>query len=181
MTTAEPSRIDPAIVTGLYERHAPELRLFLLGVLRNADLASEALQNTFAKALESAHTANPDSLKAWLFQVAFREALVLRRRGRAHDRSLRQLAAAAQKLDRGASDDCPADRMVQSELVEQLRRALEELPADQSRVVRMRIYEEKSFAAIADELAAPLGTVLTRMRLAVKKLSQRLRSSHDGH
>ncbi len=30
----------------------------------------------------------------------------------------------------------------------------------------MRIYEEKSFAEIAEELSAPLGTVLTRMRLA---------------
>jgi RNA polymerase sigma factor (sigma-70 family) len=181
LTTAEPSRIDPAIVTGLYERHAPELRLFLLGVLRNADLASEALQNTFAKALESAHTANPESLKAWLFQVAFHEALLLRRRGLVHDRSLRHLAAAARQLEPGNSGDCPADRMARSELVEQLRRALEDLPVDQRRVVRMRIYEEKSFAAIADELAAPLGTVLTRMRLAVKKLSQRLRSSHDPH
>lgn len=36
----------------------------------------------------------------------------------------------------------------------------------------MRIYEEKSFAEIAEELSVPLGTVLTRMRLALKKLSR---------
>jgi len=179
LTTAEPSRIDPAIVTGLYEQHAPELRLFLVGVLRNADLASEALQNTFAKALEQGHTANPELLKGWLFQVAFHEALALRRRSRTHDRSLRQLAQVAQSGSPGDSPDAPADRMAQSELVQELRRALDELPADQLRVVRLRIYEDKSFATIANELAAPLGTVLTRMRLAVKKLSQRLRSSHD--
>jgi RNA polymerase sigma factor (sigma-70 family) len=189
LTTADSSRIDPAIVTALYERHAHELRLFLIGVLRDADLASEALQNTFARALESGHTANPESIKGWLFQVAFREALLLRRRGRTQDRSLRQLANAFQNAglaggsaaSRGAAsrDHGPADRLAHTELVEELRRALAELPADQRRVVRMRIYEEKTFAAIAEELGAPLGTVLTRMRLAVKKLSQRLRSTHD--
>jgi RNA polymerase sigma-70 factor, ECF subfamily len=40
----------------------------------------------------------------------------------------------------------------------------------------MRIYQDKTFAAIADELSAPLGTVLTRMRLALKRLSRRLGS-----
>jgi RNA polymerase sigma-70 factor (ECF subfamily) len=38
----------------------------------------------------------------------------------------------------------------------------------------MRIYEEKKFAAIAEELGLPLGTVLTRMRLALKKLAASL-------
>ena len=38
----------------------------------------------------------------------------------------------------------------------------------------MRIYEEKTFAQIARELDAPLGTVLTRMRSALRKLHSRL-------
>ncbi|MBT4866073.1 MAG: RNA polymerase subunit sigma-24, partial [Planctomycetaceae bacterium] len=37
--------------------------------------------------------------------------------------------------------------------------------------VCMRIYDEKTFQVIADELNLPLGTVLTRMRLALKKLA----------
>jgi DNA-directed RNA polymerase specialized sigma24 family protein len=38
----------------------------------------------------------------------------------------------------------------------------------------MRIYEQKKFATIAEELGLPLGTVLTRMQSALKKLRQRL-------
>ncbi len=95
MTTADQGRIDPAAakarVAALYECYAEELRLFLTGVLRNADLADEALQNTFAKAVESGHTAREESVKGWLFQVAFNEAILLRRRGQVHTRSLRQL------------------------------------------------------------------------------------------
>ena len=38
----------------------------------------------------------------------------------------------------------------------------------------MRMHEEKTFATIADELGVPLGTVLSRMQAALKKLRQRL-------
>src|SRR5579872_920127 len=75
LTTADHGRIDPAVVAALYEQHANELRLFLTGVLRDADLAAEALQNTFTKAVASGHTAREESMKSWLFQVGFHEAL----------------------------------------------------------------------------------------------------------
>jgi RNA polymerase sigma factor (sigma-70 family) len=188
LTTADQGRIDPAAVTALYECYADELRLFLTGVLRNADLADEALQNTFAKAVESGHTAHEESIKGWLFQVAFHEAVLLRRRGQVHERSLRAMARGqgAQSDGRqvgkqagGGRFDSPDDRLVRSELVEQVQKALAELPADQRQVIQMRIYEDKTFAAIASELSAPLGTVLTRMRLALKRLSRRLGSEQD--
>jgi RNA polymerase sigma-70 factor (ECF subfamily) len=185
LTTADQGRIDPAVVTALYERYAGELRLFLTGVLRNADLVDEALQNTFAKAVESGHTAREESVKGWLFQVAFHEAVLLRRRGQIHDRSVRQLARgqAAPSGGNSAVGDglgSPDDRLARSETIEQVRRALADLPADQRQVVEMRIYEDKTFAAIATELSAPLGTVLTRMRLALKRLSRRLGSEQGG-
>ncbi len=66
--------------------------------------------------------------------------------------------------------------MLRSETTERVRQALGELPPDQRQVVEMRIYEDKTFAVIADELSAPLGTILTRMRLALKRLSRRLGS-----
>lgn len=175
MTTADQGRIDPAVVAALYESYSAQLRLFLTGVLRNADLADEALQNTFAKAVESGHTAREESVKGWLFQVAFHEAVLLRRRGQINDRSLRQLA-------RGHVDDgfnFPDDRLGRAETAERVQRALAELPGDQRQVVEMRIYQDKTFAAIAEELSAPLGTVLTRMRLALKRLSRRLGSERD--
>ncbi len=41
----------------------------------------------------------------------------------------------------------------------------------------MRIYDEKTFAAIAEELSLPLGTVLSRMQLAIRKLRLKLEQS----
>ncbi|HET6328615.1 MAG TPA: RNA polymerase sigma factor [Planctomycetaceae bacterium] len=165
-------RIDSAVIASLYERYADELGLFLRGVLRNSDLAAEALQNTFTKAVESGHTAREESLKGWLFRVAFHEAALLRRRGQIHDRSLRQIARNGQSS--GDSGERPEERLSRSEMLTEVQRALHDLPPDQRRVVQMRIYEEKSFAEIAEELSVPLGTVLTRMRLALKKLSRQM-------
>lgn len=179
LTTANDGRIDPAVIASLYERHGDELQQFLTGVLRNADLAAEALQNTFAKAVESGHRAREESLKGWLFQVGFREALLLRRRSRTQERSLREMARTDERAKATNEFGSPGDRLFKKEMTEQIRQALEELPADQRQVVQMRIYEEKTFATIAEELSTPLGTVLTRMRLALNRLSRTLQRDQD--
>ena len=69
----------------------------------------------------------------------------------------------------------PADEpLLKTETVDVVRQAIKKLPAEQQKIVRMRIYEEKTFATIAEELDIPLGTALGRMRAAVSKLKQRL-------
>lgn len=171
MTTADNGRIDPALVAGLYLEHAEELRAFLIGVLRSGELASEVLQATFAKAVESGHTAREESLKGWLFRVAYNEAMLVRRRQQLQGKSIRKLA-----WGRPEQQKTPDDHLTRWETVARVRKALDELPPEQQQVVRMRIYDEKTFAAIADELNVPLGTVLTRMRLALGKLATHLRS-----
>ena len=61
------------------------------------------------------------------------------------------------------------------EQVERIKAAIRQLPESQQDVVRLRIYEDLKFIEIAEHLDVPLGTVLTRMRTAVKKLSRVLR------
>jgi RNA polymerase sigma factor (sigma-70 family) len=175
---ASATRIDAALVAELYDRYAEEIGSFLKGVLRNSDLAAEALQNTFTKAVESGHTAREETLKWWLFRVAFHEAALLRRRDQVHERSLRQMARDSPAVSESAEQ--PHERLARDETLAEVRRALAELPPEQRQVVQMRIYEEKSFAEIADELSAPLGTVLTRMRLAMKKLSRQMRKPGEA-
>jgi RNA polymerase sigma-70 factor (ECF subfamily) len=143
------------------------LRRFLLGLLRDAASANDVLQATFAKAVEVGHATSPESRKAWLFQVAYREAMALRRREAAASRATERLVW----TQRPADD--PADEpLIRFETVEAVRAALEKLPEKQRQLVQMRIYEEKTFATIAEELDIPLGTALARMRSALGKLRQ---------
>lgn len=174
MATGE-NRIDSADSADWFAGFAAELRAFLLGVLRNHDLAGEALQATLVKAIERGHEARPETRRGWLFRVAMNEALVLKRRAKVQEQSFRHLAQADGRRHESASGsvsrgELPEGFALRSEAIERVRLALDDLPAEQRYVVQMRIYENKTFAVIANELNVPLGTVLTRMRLATEKL-----------
>lgn len=174
MTSAEECRLDPAVVSDLFVSYRDELRRFLTGVLRNPDAAAEVLQMSFAKTLEQGHTAQPETLKSWLFQVAFRQALDFRRRQETRDKLTRSAAWSGIAKEVGSAN--PAGLAMQGETAERIQQALRTLPVEQQQVVRMRIYDQMTFAAIAEHLGAPLGTVITRMQLALRKLREQLRS-----
>lgn len=167
-------RLEPAAVAALYARHADELRAYLTGLLRDRHHADEALQACFAKAVELGHTARDGALKAWLFRVAHNEAMDRRRRTLAEGRATRLVTWWSRR-----EVAKPEQHLARSEAVERVRKAVEDLPAEQREVVRLRIYEEKTFAEIAAQTGKPLGTILTRMRLATKKLTEALRGEFE--
>jgi RNA polymerase sigma factor (sigma-70 family) len=176
--------LDPSIVAALYVDHGEELRRFLLGILRDAQLTADVLQATFVKMSQRGHETREESRKAWLFRVAYHEAMAYRRREGVGDKILRRVAWHSNGTA-GPSDE----PLLRLEAVQSVRDAMDQLPPDQRQVVRMRIYEEKTFAVIAKELKIPLGTALGRMRAAMIKLRARLaeegtdspdeRNSHD--
>jgi len=162
--------LDAAEVAALYEAHARDLRVFVLGVTRDPDVTGDVLQATFAKVVELGHRVRTESFRGWLFRVAFHEALVVRRRRQARDQGIRRFAARGHP-----AGELPEDPVIRDEVVEAVRVALAGLPVERRRVVRARIYENKTFAEIAKEDGLPLGTVLTRMRLALEELRRTLR------
>jgi RNA polymerase sigma-70 factor (ECF subfamily) len=168
--------LDSAVVAALYVEHGEELRRFLLGILRDAQLTSDVLQTTFVRMAQKGHETQEESRKAWLFRVAYHEAMAIRRRQGVGDKVLRRMAWHTSRAATAADEP-----LLRLEAVQSVREALEELPADQRQVVRMRIYEEKTFATIAKELKIPLGTALGRMRAATIKLRAKLgHPLHDG-
>jgi RNA polymerase sigma-70 factor (ECF subfamily) len=167
--TPENGKLEPSVVAALYVDHGEELRRFLHGILRDAQLTNDVLQATFVKMVERGHETRAETRKAWLFRVAYHEAMAYRRREAVGDKVVRRVAWHTN----GAAS--PAEEpLVRFESVQAVRSALDELPPDQRQVVRMRIYEEKTFAVIAKELKIPLGTALGRMRSAMIKLRARL-------
>ena len=167
--------LDPSVVAALFVEHGEELRRFLLGVLRDGALAADVLQATFVKLVQRGHETRQETRKAWLFRVAYHEAMAIRRREGVGDKVLRNVAWHAN----GSAS--PADEpLIRFESVAAVREALEQLPPEQRRVVRMRIYEEKTFATIAKELKIPLGTALGRMRSALIKLRAKFDTPGDS-
>ena len=62
---------------------------------------------------------------------------------------------------------------------EALARAIEELPGEQAALVRMAYFEDKAHGQIAAETALPLGTVKSRLRLAVGRLRKSLHTEEE--
>jgi len=172
--SASEGQLDPSIVAALYVEHAEELRRFLLGILRDAQLTADVLQATFVKMAQKGHQTQETTRKAWLFRVAYHEAMAYRRREGVGDKVLRRVAWHTNGTT-GSADE----PLLRLEAVQSVREALEQLPPEQRQVVRMRIYEEKTFANIAKELKIPLGTALGRMRAALIKLRSRLSDSNE--
>ncbi|WP_435010181.1 RNA polymerase sigma factor [Tundrisphaera lichenicola] len=160
---------SPEIIA-LYTDFSVELRRMVLGVVRNPELADDVMQTTFIKVVERGHEARFETARGWLFRVAFHEALAVKRRRASRDRGERRAAVI---------QHCPSsnldDGLVRAEAVEAVREALGRLSEDQLRVVRARVFEEKTFAEIAGETGLPLGTVLSRMRRALEQLRRSLR------
>lgn len=159
------SPLDPSIVVRLHAEHAAELRRFVLGVVRDTALADDVVQATFAKLVQVGGSARDETLKGWLFRVAYHEALTARRRNESRDRAHRRISTWI-----NAASQCPEDPILRAESIEAVRTALERLSDEQRRVVRARIEGDKTFAQIAAEFGIPLGTVLTRMRRALQTL-----------
>lgn len=165
VVSPETERLSSEVATAICDAHADELLSFLLGVLKNIDAAMDVRQVVFQKLIESGHQANAETLKGWLFTVALREALNYRRQVERIGRHLKQYAS--EQNQTFATADL---HLVRMEDVTRLKTLLSRLPVEQLQIVRARIYEDKTFALIADEFSLPLGTVQTRMRLAMEKL-----------
>ena len=182
----DPHPIDREKVEKVYEIHAAALERFLLGVLRNESAAADALQTTFIRLLEKGHLVQQeDSIKAWLFRVAFNEAMLIRRResiGRKHAENIAWKAQQRAGADKGgdARLSQSVHHAIRQEDILQVRKALQRLPEPQRAVVEKRIYEGLKFREIAEVLDVPLGTVLARMQAGLKKLKPILKNTGDN-
>ena len=164
--TASGVATPPALI---FDDVAAELRRFVWGVVRDQAVVDDVIQATYLKAVERGDAARPETAKGWLFRVAYREALVARRRDATRDRFHRRLATLPRR-----DDPRPDDGLIRSETVRAVRGAIDTLSEAQRRVVLARMQCDRTFAEIAADFGIPLGTVLTHMRRALEKMRQTL-------
>ena len=168
---------DRERVSQWHSQQVQWLRVFVFGILHNNDLVGDVLQTVFRKALEQGRGVDPQSVRAWLTRVAHNEALLLKRKQGVDSRAMTKLGAGLAESD---SASLPIDDIIRRETADRVQAALQKLPPDQRFVVERRIHGDQTFAEIAAELGVPLGTVLTRMRLALGKLKLALGDEEVG-
>lgn len=177
MSHGESKQLDSATFTTWHREYSSNITAFVFGILREKATTEEVVQATFTKAFTLGGEVQPGSEKAWLFQVAYREAMMLLRKQKSHQNKLSKIRNQANP--KSFLDDNPVQKILNEEQIEAVQFAVQKLPENQRTIVHKRIYEEKTFQQIADELQIPLGTALTRMRTALQSLQAALEQNKD--
>jgi RNA polymerase sigma-70 factor (ECF subfamily) len=156
---------DKAAFAELFQYFAPRVKAYLvrLGVPSGAadDLAQEVLLMLWRKAhLYDRSRAAPST---WVFTIARNLRIDAARRVR-HTEALED---AVEHADDAPLSDAVVDAAQRDARV---RSALKALPQDQLRVVELSFFEDKPHSDIARILNVPLGTVKSRLRLAMGRL-----------
>jgi RNA polymerase sigma-70 factor (ECF subfamily) len=173
---------DGRAIAALYDRYHGLIFSLGLRMLNDREGAEELVQEVFLRAWRQAATYQPalGRLSTWLLGIARNLAVdELRRRGarpqRADGDSDIQLAtlAAPESTD-------PAEQTSLAARRDEIRRALDALPAAQRQVMDLAYYGGLTQSEIAARLGEPLGTVKTRMRLGTQKLRDQLQEMNQG-
>ena len=172
---------EQAALDQLYERYRSLISKIVMEILPNEADAEEAIQDVFMEIWTRA--ANFDARKGkplgWIICMA-------RRRAIDHYRKIRRRAEASEKLrlesdeHQGAlangqlmvtpiTNDIPAA----TDLTRFLKNIIRSLPVEQGQVIHLSYFKEMSQREIASRTGIPLGTIKTRLDLALRKLTQK--------
>ena len=170
---------DETALGALYDRWVRSLYSLVLHLLKDPDEAEDVVEETFWQAWRKAGSYEPSrgAVSTWLLTIGRRKALD---RLRARKRSREDLIGTDRSFDDlPSSEPDPSIDVEGAELRENVRLALNTLPSEQREVLELGYFNGLSQSEIADVTGQPLGTVKTRMRLAMQKLREPL-SMHRG-
>jgi RNA polymerase sigma factor (sigma-70 family) len=156
----------------LFEHFAPRIKGFLLRTGCSVEEAEDVAQSTMIAIWRKAGQFDPATTgaAAWIFTIA-RNLRIDSARRAARDGRLGQEAELEYQPDPGEPVDSVMSR---AEDAARITAAIEKLSAEQSSVVRMSFIEERPHTEIAAALGIPLGTVKSRIRLAMSRLRELL-------
>jgi RNA polymerase sigma-70 factor (ECF subfamily) len=136
----------------------------------DAEAAQEVAQEAMIRVWRRAATfdRNRASAATWIYTIARNKRIDLLRRTRPGPTTEDWLTVYA-------AEEADADKSVSAgQTYMRMKELMQALSADQLAVIRKAFFEDKTHTVIADELALPLGTVKSRIRLALGKLREAL-------
>jgi len=164
------ARGDRAAFAELFAYFAPRIKAYLFKRGVAAGEAEELAQEAMIMVWRRAATYDPAKAGAstWIFTIARNKRIDALRRERHPEYDPQDPAVAAALAPAGPE---AADRVAAAaQRAERLSQAIAALPAEQAELVRMAYFEDKAHGRIAEETALPLGTVKSRLRLALGHL-----------
>jgi RNA polymerase sigma-70 factor (ECF subfamily) len=165
------SRQERGALEALYNRYSGAVYSLAVHMLRDGGAAEEVTQDTFFNVWRRGSSYRPERGKvaAWLFSIGHHRIIDEVRRRRRREKAI--VSQDVEKLDQPASDSTDPARYAYVQLLRsEIGEALSNLREEQREVVLLSYYGGLTHSEIATRLGQPLGTVKTRMRLALRKL-----------
>jgi RNA polymerase sigma-70 factor, ECF subfamily len=141
-------------------------------VVRDEEIANDLFQDVWIKVvqiLKSGRYVEEGKFGPWIMRIAHNAAIDHFRRNRK-----RRMVRPTDEFDifETLSHDAPSveERLIDEEILAELRQLLPELPEEQQLVVQMRLEQNLSFKEIAEETDVSINTALGRMRYALINL-----------
>lgn len=159
---------DRAAFTRLFRHFAPLMKAYALsGSTLSANHADELVQEVMLKVWQKAGAFDPRKAAAstWIYTIARNCRTDLYRRLQKFDTPL-----SADDVSYGEESEEAFMQLHQRRSRDRIRELLGELPTDQAQILGKVYMEGKSHSEVAGELDIPLGTVKSRVRLALQKL-----------
>lgn len=160
---------DTQALADLYDAHASAVYSLALRITRSPEDAEDVTQEVFTQAWRQAgrFDASRGNLPAWLLMMARSRALDCLRRARRRPALALEPSAADAIPDGSPGVDWIA---ATNEEALRTRAALSVLPDDQRQPVELAYFEGLTHSEIAARTSIPLGTVKTRIRMAMQHL-----------
>lgn len=157
----------------LFGHFAPRLKTYLRRLGCESGAAEELVQEVMLLVWRRAETYDPAQASAstWVFTIARNKRVDTLRREQRPEFDPNDPALVP-------DPDEPADRRMETrQNNDRLRAALKDLPPEQAELLRMAYFEDKPHSVISAENGIPLGTVKSRLRLAMDRLRKALRDA----
>lgn len=161
-------RQDRSAFASLFDYFAPRIKGFIrrrgAEAAQAEDLAQDVMLTVWKRA--ALYKREQGTVSTWIFTIARNRHIDVIRRERRPEIDPDDLMMTSSQVDEGETV------VSQAQIASRLRAAIDELPPDQMKVLKKNFFEDKPHSEIAAELGLPLGTVKSRVRLALAKLRQ---------
>lgn len=159
---------DRAAFAALFRHFAPRVKAFLMKSGADATLAEECAQDVMATLWQKAHLFDPSraSVATWVFTIARNRRIDALRKARRPE---------PEELPWGPEPEPDQAEVLEAQQdTERLGAALSQLPDKQRALIERAFYGDLSHSEIAAETGLPLGTIKSRIRLALDRLRQQM-------
>ena len=165
----------------LYDRHCGILKAVIVRIVHDDAEADDLIQEIFLQIWNRAARFSAQKGKAlsWIVMVTRRRAIDRLRQRQAYGRARERLEISVEQQPGAWTNNRAGEDIFQSDLRAFLKQKIASLPAAQIQVVEMAFFQGLSQREISRRIEAPLGTVKTRIELALRKLHEAVRDLRD--